>query len=142
MTLRLPSFEWSWAKTAAKPAVSSSATGISASSSRLRARVISADPLAAFDFFQQLDRVGVRADRVAGHRVLAPFRQRFGLHRGGVAFGVELDPEGQFVGDAAVEGDAAGFVGAEEPGVAQAVGGAEDDRPDHDQQSEGAPRPV
>ncbi len=44
MTLRLPSFELSWAKTAAKPAVSSSATGISASSSRLRARVIRATP--------------------------------------------------------------------------------------------------
>ncbi len=34
------------------------------------------DPLAAFDFFEQLDRVFARAQAVAGHRVLAFFGQR------------------------------------------------------------------
>ena len=46
---------------------------------------------------------------------------------------VERDAERKFVGQAAVEGDAAGVVGAEEPDLAVAVPGAEGDRPDQSQ---------
>ena len=48
-----------------------------------------------------------RAQVVAGDRVAALARQRSGLDRDRVALVVELDPEGQLVGQAAVEGDAA-----------------------------------
>src|SRR3954469_1299738 len=118
MRLRLPSFAFSWAKTAAKPAVSRIATGTRAKSSRFLAvigDIPSRKPRGLFDFLEQRDGVGARAQIVAGDRVLAARRQRFRLHRAGIALAVEGDPEGQFVGSAAVEGDAAGVVGAEEP---------------------------
>ncbi len=86
----MPSRAFSWAKTAAKPAVSSRATGTRATSSRFRARV-TRDPLALFDFFDQRDRVGARAQVVAGDRVAALRRQRAGLDRARVALVVELD---------------------------------------------------
>ena len=64
-------------------------------------------PWLCFDFFDQGDGVGARAQVVAGDRVAAPRRQRVGLDRARVALVVELDPEGQLVGQAAVEGDPA-----------------------------------
>src|SRR3954447_3065360 len=99
MRLRLPSCAFSWAKTAAKPAVSRIATGTRAKSSRFRAvigDIPSTKPRGLFDFFQQRDRVAARAQIVPGHRVLASGRQRAGLHRARVALAVEVDPEGQF----------------------------------------------
>src|SRR5215218_7664142 len=124
MRLRLPSWVFSWAKTAAKPAVSSIATGTRAKSSRFRAvigDIPSRKPRGLFDFFEQGDGVVARAQVVAGGRVLAARRQRPGLDRARVALAVEVDPEGQLVGGAAVEGDAAGVVGAEEPDLTVAV---------------------
>src|SRR4051794_21422359 len=133
MRLRLPSLASSWANTAAKPAVSRTATGTRAKSSRFLAvigDIPSRKPRGLFDFFQQRDCVAARAQVVAGDRVLAPGRQRAGLHRARVALAVEVDPEGQLVGGAAVEGDAAGVVGAEEPDLTVAVPGTEGDRRD------------
>src|SRR3954454_11755519 len=139
MRLRLPSCAFSWAKTAAKPAVSSIATGTRAKSSRFLAvigDIPSRKPRVLFDFFDQGDRVFARAQVVAGDRVLAPLRQRFGLDRAGVTLAEEVDAEGQLIGSAAVEGDAAGVVGAEEPDLAVAVPGAESDGGDQEQRDE------
>src|SRR3954447_7207238 len=139
MRLRLPSCAFSWAKTAAKPAVSRIATGTRAKSSRFLAvigDIPSRKPRVLFDFFDQGDGVFARAQVVAGDRVLAPLRQRFGLDRAGVALAEEVDAEGQFVGSAAVEGDAAGVVGAEEPDLAVAVPGTEGDGGDQEQRDE------
>src|SRR3954466_5626330 len=136
MRLRLPSLAFSWAKTAAKPAVSRTATGIRAKSSRFLAvigDIPSRKPRGLFDFFEQGDGVAARAQVVAGDRVLAPRRQRPGLDRARVALAVEGDPEGQLVWGAAVEGDAAGVVGAEEPDLAVAVPGPGQERDDQQQ---------
>ena len=114
------------AKTAAKPAVSRRATGISPSSSRLRADLKAAPGPAGFPRAASGRRL--RAQLVAGHasrRLPAATASGIGLD---VALAVELDPERQVVGKAAVEGDPAGVVGAQEPDLAQAVGGSEDDR--------------
>src|SRR3954471_11041450 len=73
---------------------------------------------------------------MAGDRVLASLRQRFGLDRAGVALAEEVDAEGQLVGGAAVEGDTSGVVGAEEPDLAVAVPGAEGDGGDQEQRDE------
>ena len=83
-----------------------------------------------------------RAQVVAGDRVAALGRQRLGLDRARVALVVELDPEGQLVGQAAVEGDAAAVVGAEEPDLAVAVPGAEGERREHDERRRAPSRPC
>ena len=132
MRLRLPSFAFSWAKTAAKPAVSRSATGTRASELPVPGRRQGSP--AVFSISSSSETASPRERR--SWPVTASLRrgrQRLGLDRAGVALAVELDPEGQFVGGAAVEGDAAGVVGAEEPDLAVAVPGAEGDRGDHEQ---------
>src|SRR3954467_12591920 len=139
MRLRLPSCAFSWAKTAAKPAVSRSATGTRAKSSRFLAvigDIPSRKPRGLFDFFEQGDGVAARAQVVAGDRVFAARRQRPGLDRARVALAVEVDPEGQLVGGAAIEGDATGVVGAEEPDLAVAVPGADGEGRNQEQRHE------
>src|SRR5262249_24368101 len=89
-------------------------------------------PLRGFDVFDQGDGVFARTEVVPGHRLAPTLRQRAGLDRRGVALAVELDPEGEFVGQPASKGDAAAFVGAEEPALAHPVPGAEGDRADDD----------
>src|SRR5262249_61873096 len=92
----------------------------------------SPDPLAPFDFFDQVRRVRARAQVVAGDRVLSAAGERAGLDRAGVALFIERDPEGQFVGEAPIDRDPAAFVGAQEPDLAVAPPGAEYERAEDD----------
>src|SRR4051794_5572672 len=101
-------------KTAVKPAVSSSATGTSATSSRFRALDLTAasgpsspGALTALDVLDQGDRVVARAELVPGHRVLALRWQRARLNRACVALLVQADAEGQVVWQAAIQRHAA-----------------------------------
>ena len=102
-----------WMKIAAKPAVSSSDAGISASSSRLRALTeirpcsSSMTRSSASSLDRSLWSVNVAA-AVRGHLL--------DRHAGGVVPAVELDPERQLVRQPAVDGDhvARGFVDADE----------------------------
>ena len=65
---------------------------------------------------------------MAGDRFAAALRKPFGLKRRRVALAVELDPERELIGQAAIEGDPAALVGAEEPDLSQPVPGPVGDR--------------
>ena len=156
-----------------KPAVTSSATGISAKSSRLRALIWrsavpgptalaggllllllgtlarlglaslsllvlalcparrrgrgSRRPLSLLDVVDDVRGVVLGAQLVLGHDLLALGRERGGLHPDRALLRVEVDPERQVVGQAAVERDPAVLVGAEEVDLA----GEEEARREH-----------
>ena len=137
MRLRLPSRASSWREDGGEAGGEQEGDRNQGDQLAVPGRASLSDPLALFDVFDQGDGVGARAQVVAGDRVAAPGRQRVGLDRARVALFVEVDPEGQLVGEAAVERDPAAVVGAEEPDLAVAVPGAEGDRGDQDQRRRG-----
>ena len=76
---------------------------------------------------EQVDGVRSRAQVVVGERVATVLRDRARLHRARLDLAVELDPEGQVVGEAAVERHPAAFVDAEEVDLPDPDHGAGDD---------------
>ena len=60
----------------------------------------------------------------------------FGLKRRRVALAVELDPERELIGQAAIEGDPAALVGAEEPDLSQPVPGPVRDHAEYGEDGE------
>ena len=128
-----------------KPAVTSSATGISAKSSRVRAlnsfwsgfffaparRLLAvlrlrragggaggSEPSRSSMSSIDVARVVLGAQLVLGDDLLALRRERGGLDADRELLRVEVDPERKLVGEAAVERDAAVLVGAEEVDLA------------------------
>ena len=129
----------------AAPAAAAPPPAVGAAAGRSPSAVAAAASAAACEVLDQRDGVVLGAQLVVGDDLAAVLGQRLERDRDRLLLGVELDPERQVVGQAAVEGDAAAVVGAEEPDLAGADDRAEGDRGEDEQGDpalEQAPRPA
>jgi hypothetical protein len=98
----------------------------------------------SLEVLEQRNRVAVEAQRVVDRAVLAVRRDRAHLDGGGVDLGVELDVQRQVVRKAAIEGQAAAGVAAQEVDLAHAPdggGGQAHGHQDHGQRSRDGAEP-
>src|SRR5262249_2560066 len=90
------------------------------------------------DVVDQIGRISLASELVTGDRALALLREGPNLHRHRVLLRVEADPEGQSIGQAAVEGDVPARAGAEEVDRA----GGQRPAPDDDDRGGGGQYPA